>query len=334
MVGGPLYESQHLLLDLPVPKLDDTIKRLLPSVLPLSSGYKEGDDGSREEKDNENDEDLRKSLIKACASFPHEALDLQRRLLERKNILASETSWLQSWWNKLGYLSIRSPIVVNVSYFFQLDDDLTLPKKCTKNDDTNNKYDTKSWSRGILRGASILTAVAEHRRMVCSGSLPHDRIVRKGRGKDATTTEQPLCSVAYKYMFHACRIPRKGLDTYRIYDPNRNRHCIVACRGQFFSFDFVNMKGNPLSLHVLEDRLRRCVELATSTIKAVSPSSTTTKITSPPPLGLLTTADRDSWANARVELLRVGGKGMKSSLEILESGALLLCLDDEVSDGY
>ena len=41
--------------------------------------------------------------------------------------------------------------------------------------------------------------------------------------------------------------------------------------------------------------------------------------------------DRDSWVDSRAELHRVGGKKMEAALEMLESDAVILCLDDEVS---
>jgi hypothetical protein len=48
-------------------------------------------------------------------------------------------------------------------------------------------------------------------------------------------------------------------------------------------------------------------------------------------LGWLTSNDRDSWADARNELIQAGGMVMEEALTKLESGAFLLCLDDEVS---
>jgi carnitine O-acetyltransferase len=80
----------------------------------------------------------------------------------------------------------------------------------------------------------------------------------------------------------------------------------------------VDDKGEPLPLHILEERLYECIELAKESDDG-------------PKLGLLTTSDRDSWSDARDELLRVGGDDMKRALEKLESGALMICLDDEVS---
>ena len=96
-------------------------------------------------------------------------------------------------------------------------------------------------------------------------------------------------------------------------------HCVVARKGHFFEIDFCTSDGHPFSIKDLEATLERVVQIADS---------------SPPPLlplGYLTTNDRESWAQAREELLSSGGKDMEKALERLESGAVLLCLDDEVS---
>lgn len=196
---------------------------------------------------------------------------------------------------------VRDPVVVNVSYFFHFSDDGTLP------------YEHPSIkSLGVLRASSLLYSAAQYRKLLVTGNLHQETI-----GKAKT----PLCSVAYKYMFNACRIPRKEQDTYRIYDPSLHRHAIVACGGQFYSFDFVDENGDPLPLSVLEDRLQRCVELSRGGTKL-------------PFLGYLTSDDRDRCAEGREELIRVGGEKMEMALEVLESGALLICLDENVSCAY
>lgn len=194
---------------------------------------------------------------------------------------------------------VRDPVVVNVSYFFHFSYDGSLPPK------------ENEWSQGIHRAASILYSAAEFRKQLCSGSFPQREIGRK----DPKT---PLCSTAYKYIFNACRVPHRGQDTYRIYDPSRYQHCVIACKGSFFAFDFIDENGDPLSLTTIEERLYRCVELANEDINT-------------PKIGWCTSSDRDSWADAREELLRVGGDKMNQALEKLESGALMICLDDEVS---
>ena len=109
-----------------------------------------------------------------------------------------------------------------------------------------------------------------------------------------------------------------------MYDPSLHRHCIVARKGYFFSTNFVDEHGDPLPLEVMESKLQRIVQLADDA-EARGDA---------PMLGWLSSNDRDSWADARDELLKAGGAKMEAALEKLQSGALLLCLDDEVSLGY
>jgi carnitine O-acetyltransferase len=123
-------------------------------------------------------------------------------------------------------------------------------------------------------------------------------------------------SVAFKYMFNACRIPHREMDGYRIYDPSLHKHCIVARKGVYFSFDFVDDEGNPLDIEQLEVNLMECIRLADAAKDT-------------PKLGFLTSSDRDSWADAREEMITQGKENMVKALEKLESGALLLCLDEE-----
>ena len=146
--------------------------------------------------------------------------------------------------------------------------------------------------------------------------LPFERIGKK---------QTPLCSVAFKYMFHSCRIPRKqekeqddACDTFKIYDPSLYKHCIVACKGQFYAMNFVNEDNDPLPLSELERGLKHIVKLAT-------------EAESTPDLGILSSGHRDTWANAREKLFQIGGDEMKEALTLIESGAFVLCLDEDVS---
>lgn len=155
----------------------------------------------------------------------------------------------------------------------------------------------------------MLFAAAQFRQLVATGQLPYERV-----GKNKT----PICATAYKYMFNACRIPRRDHDSYRIYDPSCNTHAIVARKGHFFSIELVHsMSGDPLPVNDLEEELRQCIILADSFSS------------SRPKLGLMTSGNRDDWAKARDKLLQVGGLDMEEALERLQSGALLLNLDDE-----
>lgn len=269
-IGGPLYKHQLSLPHLPVPSLDETITRFLPTALPFTKSLEE-----------------RQTLEKACSQFPSEAALLQQRLKQRCDVDMQDSSWLQLWWNQMGYLQVRDTVAINVSYFFHFSDDPTA-------------------NSNITRGASMLFAAAEFRRLVCSGQLPAETVGKK---------KTPLCSTAFKYMFNACRIPKRIQDTYRIYDPSRFSHAVVARKGHFFTVKVCDESGMPVALKDLEAALERIVDLADK--------STTLGI------GILTSNNRDSWADAREALLEAGGIEMASALEELESGAFLLCLDEE-----
>lgn len=292
-IGGPLYSKQSSLPRLPIPDLKDTIDRFLPTALPLA----------------ESEEEV-KTLKKDAANFVRQAISVQSRLYARKDEKFHDSSWLQQWWNQLGYLQVRDPVVINVSYFFHLADDPTLLP-------SHDNGSTDTSVMGIRRGAAILYAVAEFRRMVVTGSLPTEMV---GRKKDV-----PLCSVGFKYMFNACRIPRRIQDSYRIYDPSLYKHAIVARKGQFFAIEFVDGNGNPLAVQLLEKRLDSIIRMADEN---GAKRANTLK------LGWLTSQDRDLWADGREGLIKAGGERMKKALKKLESGAFLLCLDDEVSHAH
>lgn len=278
-VGGRLYEYQKKMPRLPIPSISDTVNRFLPTALPLAR--------TEEEK---------QALKEACRLFPEQASEFHLRLMRRRNEEMADSSWLQVWWNQAGYLQVRDPVVVNVSYFFSFVDDPTVSHLSAS-------------SPNVQRGATILFAAAQFRQLVATGQLPYERV-----GKQQT----PICATAYKYMFNACRIPRQDHDSYRIYDPSCYTHAIVARQGHFFSIELVHpSSGCPLPITDLEEELRRCIILADSI-----PSSR-------PRLGLMTSNNRDAWAMAREKLLHVGGLVMETALERLQSGALLLNLDDE-----
>lgn len=99
-IGGNLYSKQHSLPKLPIPSVSETISRFLPTALPLAK--------SDEEK---------ATLIKACEEFEGQAEELQKRLVERKEGEMKDSSWLQFWWNTLGYLQVSSVhITVNANF--------------------------------------------------------------------------------------------------------------------------------------------------------------------------------------------------------------------------
>lgn len=147
LVGGPLYEKQKVLPKLPIPEIHETLQTLLPTVLPLA----------------ETEEEAR-NLFDACKSFPQQASHLHHRLIHRKEVEMKDSSYLQLWWNTYGYLKVRDPVVVNVSYFFHFSDDASLPLDKPMN---------------VTRGASLLYSAAKFRKLICTGAYPQETIGKK-----------------------------------------------------------------------------------------------------------------------------------------------------------
>jgi carnitine O-acetyltransferase len=277
---SPLYQYQKKLPALPIPVVADTLARFLPTALPLAKNEQEAT-----------------ALVAAVDTFEAQAEQLQERLLARA-ATTKDSSWIQHWWNTTGYLQVRAPSVVNVSYFFHLSNDVTAPT-C------------------IHRAAAMLTAVADYRLAVATGQLPAEMVGKK---------QTPLCSTAYKYMLNACRIPAANQDSYRIYDPAVFHHAVVARHGYFFAVPLVEPEtGRALPLTVLEGYLEECRERADGMQRQARYG--TGSANAPPQLGWLTSMHRDDWARARQVLCQ--DPATEQALELLESGAVLLCLDDE-----
>lgn len=288
--SSPLYQYQKSIPKLPVPDVSSTLGRFLPTALPLAKNSQEA-----------------MALVSAVDKFTAQAGVLQERLLARADSTEwKDSSWLQHWWNTTGYLQVRSPVVVNASYFFQFSNDAT----------------AETWKH---RGAAMLTAVADYRRQIATGQLPAEQI---GRGDKKTA----LCSAAYKYMLNACRIPAVDQDFVRLYDPAVYHHAVVVRHGYFFAVPLVEdsgeNQGRALPLAVLEESLEECKTRADAMhTQAASGASGAANDTPPPQLGWLTSSNRDDWARARDILCQ--DPDTEQALSLLESGAVLLCLDDE-----
>lgn len=276
-----VYQNQSALPNLPVATIEETLKRFLPTALPLAE--------SKAEK---------AALEDAVAKFPAQAQHLQERLLQRASDPSNQkSSWLQHWWNTLGYLQVRDSVVINVSYYFHFADDKTLGASGNSQSSTSTIQ--------IQRAAAILYASGQYRNKLASGALAPETLGRK---------KIPLCMTAYKYMFHACRIPRPEQDSYRIYDPSIYKHAVVACGGRFYKIPLIDATtGQVLSVSTLEGHLQKIMELASGTDDRG------------PEFGYLTGDHRDVWATARKELVEL--PGMEDALEVLESGCVLVNLD-------
>jgi len=262
----PLYQNQKDLKCLPIPDLKQTCQKYLKTVEPHLT---------KEELSRTS------NAVSTFLAPGGMGEKLQTRLLQRQRERPN-SSWLIEWWNKWGYLEVRDPVVVNVSYFFHLADG---PLPIHRNQ--------------AVRAAVLLRPLLQFRNSVASGQLQGSMV----RGA-------PLDMTAFKYVFNACRIPQRGQDCYRIYEPALNHHVCVLRNNKFYTVGILDSAGKVLSETELARKFQDIIDSA-GTVES--------------PIGVLTSWDRDNWADARQQLLADGNKG---ALRAIESSICMVCLDN------
>jgi carnitine O-acetyltransferase len=122
------------------------------------------------------------------------------------------------------------------------------------------------------RAAAISAAVLAFKKQVDEGTLEPE-YMRK----------LPIAMNSYEYMFNCCRIPKKPVDEPKKYDYKQNAYIVVVRKNQFFKV-MHEIGGKQLNTAELEAQFRRVYEIA-------EPSA---------PIGILTTENRDKWAEVHV----------------------------------
>lgn len=148
--------------------------------------------------------------------------------------------------------------------------------------------------------ARIAHYALQFRKMLFDGQLDPDVI-----GKDRS----PLCMNSYRFMFDACRIPCKPADYVSV---NRQKigHIAVTHKGNWWSVPATTADGIPLSVSELEQKINYIIN------QSVKEGF----------IGLLTTRNRDKWADDRIRLIQNDPQNGDSLAEI-ESAAFVIALD-------
>ncbi|KAM3474048.1 hypothetical protein MY8738_008069 [Beauveria namnaoensis] len=149
------------------------------------------------------------------------------------------------------------------------------------------------------RAAAISAAVLEFKKMVDQGSLEPEYMKKL-----------PICMDSYKWMFNCSRVAAKPADYPQKYSADANKHIVVIRKNQFFKV-FHEVNGKQLNPSELEQQFRRVYETAQYV----------------PPVGALTSENRDVWTDARAVLLDASPKN-KACLEAIEASSFVVCLDD------
>jgi carnitine O-acetyltransferase len=149
------------------------------------------------------------------------------------------------------------------------------------------------------RAAAITTAALEFKKQVDQGTLEPEYMKRL-----------PICMDSYKWMFNTSRVPAKPADYPVKFPHNENKHILAIRKNQFFKVVH-EVDGEQLNTSELEQQFQRIYQKAERT----------------PAVGMLTTENRDVWAEAREVLLKAHPSNAKA-LGTVESASFVVCLDD------
>jgi carnitine O-acetyltransferase len=151
-----------------------------------------------------------------------------------------------------------------------------------------------------LRGAKYVKGGLQYRELIATEKLEPEM-----QGKD------PVDMSMYKFLFNSCRQPIKPVDAYTTYDVTYYHHIVAVRHNKFYKVDVI-VDGWELST----DQIQAQLEL----VKKMAGNQKGEEI------GLLSSNDRDSWADAKDHLVSLGDNA--AAMEAIESAIMLICLDD------
>lgn len=149
------------------------------------------------------------------------------------------------------------------------------------------------------RAAAITTAVLEFKKQVDEKTLEPEYMKKL-----------PMAMSSYEWMFNACRIPAKPADYPVKYSAAENEFIIVIRKNAFFKVP-THHNGQQLSTKELEKQFNRVYQMAEKA----------------PAVGIMTTENRDNWADMRARLLKASPAN-ETTLEAIQGASFVVCLDD------
>jgi len=224
---------------------------------------------------------------------------LQERLhaLDKKE----PDSWLDTLWLNKAYLEYREPTLINVNWWNQFVDP---PSGLVASPGKGRVSDGQ-----LDRAALFLSQLNLFNDMINKEQIPPD-VTRAG----------PMCMNQLKNQFGASRIADEPRDRIVTTWPATAKHATVIYKDQIFSVPIVGDNGEAPSVQQLRDQLKAVVQQVDSI-----PQNELQ-----PPIGVLTSEHRDTWAKLRKAMAKDATNA--SNFDNIDASLFALCLDDYASD--
>uniref|UniRef100_A0A8C8B3A0 Carnitine O-palmitoyltransferase 2, mitochondrial n=1 Tax=Otus sunia TaxID=257818 RepID=A0A8C8B3A0_9STRI len=280
-------------LRLPVPKLEDTIRRYLNAQKPLLN-----DDQFRKT------EELAHHFEKGIGRELHEQLVAQ----DNQN---KHTSYITGPWFDM-YLKAREPVVLNFNAFMSF------------NPDPKSEYNDQ-----LIRATNMTVSAIRFMKTFRAGYLEPEVFHLNPEKSDTQIFKKiirfvpsslswfgaymvnayPLDMSQYFRLFNSTRLPKLNRD--ELYTDEKAKHLLVLRHGNFYVFDVLDRDGNMLKPSEIQAHLKYI-------LSDNSPAPAF-------PLGYLSSENRDTWALLRKNLL---DNGNEAALQKVDSAMFCLSLDD------
>lgn len=289
----PTMHYQDSLPRLPIPKLEDTIRRYLTAQKPLL-------DDSQFRKT----EQFCKSFENGIGKDLHEQLIAQ----DKQN---KHTSYISGPWFDM-YLTARDSIVLNFNPFMAF------------NPDPKSEYNDQ-----LTRATNMTVSAIRFLKTLQDGLLEPEVFHLNPAKSDTDTFKKlirfvpsslswygaylvnayPLDMSQYFRLFNSTRLPKLNRD--ELFTDAKARHLLVLRKGHFYVFDVLDQDGSAVPASEIQAHLKYIL----------SDSSPAPEF----PLSYLTSENRDVWAELRKKLLSGGNE---ETLRKVDSAVFCLCLDD------
>lgn len=289
----PTMHFQKSLTKLKIPKLEDTFERYLTALKPLLS--------EAEFKDAE----------KCTRSFQANgagAIDKEIRDLDSSDPQGNYIS--ESWFDM--YLKDRSSIVLNYNPFiaFAVDPNPGHMNQAIRA--TNMLISSVRFMKSLRENK--LKPEIFHLNPEKSDTVNFQRLMRLIPESVSfygayMFNAYPLDMSQYFRLFNSSRIPQKGKDIL-VSDSTKN-HVLVVHKGNFFTFPVLNADGSIVKPEEMYACIRHILD---SNVKE-----------NEFPLGVLTSENRDVWADTRAKLVELGNA---DALAAIDSAIYCIALDE------
>ncbi|TPX34106.1 hypothetical protein SeMB42_g07377 [Synchytrium endobioticum] len=224
------------------------------------------------------------------------------RQLQGQRDAQESNSWLERWWFELAYHSWREPSLVNSNWFIVAEDHPNTPQELlTEGHPTRKNGQYTTWQ--IRRAAEAITCMLDYKDLIDNELLPPEGNARSG----------PMCMNQYRLMFGVCRVPKPKCDILVTSHPCPSRHILVLLRDQIYAVYVLDEKGR-VSVSGIEKQLETAIQ---DVIKSKSE----------PPICLLTSEHRDTWAEVHKQLEELSSDN-QYSFSVIETALFAVALDD------